>query len=138
MKPLTKQGPEHANEDRNSLFRPLPDTLHSPQAYGVVVLGVMYPSAVPRLWKDTSDGLPHLLKDLAGQQSINVIFYDPLSSLGRGIPHQGGRTRAIEGVLPSPKVRGNRQASRKKELEAVARELALLSWVNERNGLFPS
>lgn len=88
----------------------------------MVVLGVMYPSVLPQLVEDGTH------RDLAlsrpgvgtGRQSVDVLFYDPLTSMGNG-----------DEVPLAPKYRkkhkGAGYVDRTDAQKAVARDLALLS-----------
>ena len=88
----------------------------------VVVLGVMYPSILPQLVEaDTLlDLIPIPPRLRGGRQREDVVFYDPLSSVGDGedVPQAAkyGRNSKGEG-----------QVNRMEAQKAVARDLALLS-----------
>lgn len=97
----------------------------------VVVLAVMYPNLPTS--RGTKDGVPSLPSGVAGgQKTTNVIFYDPFSSIRNGgDPTQRGSFRAISRAPTQPTRRKKKQcsehASRANALEAVARDLAVLS-----------
>lgn len=72
---------------------------------------------------------PRLTTD---RQSMDVIFYDPFSSVvsGGNSARQGDLRVISEGsrsLNPEKKCKGGRDASRTNALEAVARDLAMLS-----------
>lgn len=121
MKPLTK-GRQCADEDKRS---PLP-SIGSPQHFQpesvVVVLGVMYPSVFPQLVESNThpDLVPLPPGLIAGRQSMDVVFYDPLSSSRNGdeVPRAARYRRNFK---------GDGHVNRTEAQKAVARDLALLS-----------
>lgn len=103
-----------------------------PQERSVIVLGVMLPSATLQVGEDTPDNWLCLPRDVTtGHRSTDVIFYDPISAVGSDDPTRQRDWRAIgESSRPSmtrKKSNDGRDVSRMKALEAVARDLAMLS-----------
>lgn len=135
--PLDIQRRQKTGGDHSSPIPTHGPAQQCPQEYGLVVLGVMYPSVVPQPSQGIPGDLPHLLPDVAtGWQCTDVIFYDPISSVGSGDPIRTGSLGAISEVPLSPKHekkgKGSRHESRMNAMEAVARELAMLSLRNRR------
>lgn len=120
MKPLP-QMPKSADEDKRSSFHSsrLPQHIQSKSV--VVVLGVLYPSALPQRGQaDTRLTLVPPPLGVAGTQSAGVVFYDPLSPSrnGDGLPRIAKYWRN-----PGRHVHRDRAEARR----AVARDLTLLS-----------
>lgn len=99
----------------------------------VVVLGVMYPSVLPKLvaastHRDLVLLPPGLTTD---RQSMDVVFYDPLATSWNGdeVP-----------VVPNfrRKSKGDGYVNRREAQEAVAHDLALLSPKNASSHRKPS
>jgi hypothetical protein len=96
----------------------------------LVVLGVLYPGS--DTGKDVPEASPLRPRKVPnGQHSMSVIFYDPFSSDGIDDWSPRGSIRQMAAV-PLPSIhqsypKHSTPAGRGKELEAVARELALLS-----------
>lgn len=130
MKTLTKKAPQSGN--RGALNSTHALTQHGQPEHRVVVLGVMYPSGADQQphkgGRHSSPLLPS--EALGNREGMRVIFYDPLSPSEA----EGSRSRAsipsMAGI-PKPPMRrppsDSRPADRVKELEAVVRDLALLS-----------
>lgn len=133
MRPLTKQGRQHAGEDGGSSMPTRGPAQRCPQESSVVVLGVMYPSTVPQHCKGVPDDLPHLPPDVAtGWQSTDVTFYDPISSIGSDELTRERLPRATR-TVQEPKHRKapkGRQVARTEAIDAIVRELARLSLKN--------
>lgn len=121
MKPLTEKR-RCADEDKRS---PLPSPESQPHFQSesvVVVLGVIYPSVVPQLVKTNAhlDLVPVPPGSVTGRKSVDVVFYDPLSSSRNGdeVPQPANYRR---------KSKGDGRVNRREAQKAVARDLALLS-----------
>lgn len=118
MKSLTERR-QCADEDKRS---PLPNP-GSPQHFQsesvVVVLGVMYPSALPQLVKANThlDLIPLPPDSVTGRQSVDVVFYDPLSSSKNGeeVPQTAKYERSSK---------GDGHVHRTEAQKTVARDLA--------------
>ena len=120
MKPITER--RQCADRHNTLPLPTPGSpRHFQSESALVVLGVMYPSALPQLVEADAHldriGRP---PGLVGRQSVDVVFYDPLSSKRKGeeVPQAAkyGRNTKCDGNV-------NRTEAQK----AVARDLASLS-----------
>ncbi len=132
MSPLARrQVRQHSGANGSSPNASPEPAPHRPQELSVVVLGVMYPSAVPQPCKVTPDDLQHLPLDLAtGRRSTDIIFYDPISSKGCGEmarerPPISPRTVGREAKRRKTPKGG--QVNRTEAIEAVVLELAQLS-----------
>jgi hypothetical protein len=129
MKPLTQRR-KSADKDKRSSFPGSRSPQHV-ESKSIVVLGVLYPSALPQPGEtDTRLALvPPPLGVIEGRQSAGVVFYDPLSTLRNGDedPH-------IAKYWRNP--RGNAHTDRAAARKAVARDLTLL--LEERRQSQPS
>ncbi|TLM80770.1 hypothetical protein [Pseudarthrobacter sp. NamE5] len=121
VEPLTEIR-QSADENRRS---PFPSS-RSPQDFQsesvVVVLGVMYPSVLPQLIEANTrlDLIPLPPGLVTGQQSVGVVFYDPLSPSRNG--YELSQTAKYQ---KNPE--GHGHVNRAEARKAVARDLALLS-----------
>lgn len=97
----------------------------------VVVLGVMYPSVDQNPLLGPTKEFAASSSELASdQQNMDVLFYDPLSCNGIDDPIPLGSLPPAGGPKPCRQrmeLQNRGTANRVIELEAVARELALLS-----------
>ncbi len=120
VKPPIK-GRQCADEDKRSPLPSIGSTQHFQSESVVVVLGVMYPSVFPHLVESNThpDRVPLPPGLTVGRQSVDVVFYDPLSSIRNGeeVP------RAARYGWNS---KGDGHVSRTEAQKAVARDLALL------------
>lgn len=129
MKPLTRQRGQHANKDSGSPLPTPESTQHFRQEKCVVVLGVMYPSAVPPPPKVAPNDSPRLSPLVATDwQSTNVLFYDPISSVGSDRLTRARLPEAANAAEDRERRRilKRRQGARAEAIEAVVRELARL------------
>jgi hypothetical protein len=120
VKPLTKRR-ESADEDKRSPFPSPRSPQHFQPQSVVVVLGVMYPSLLPQPREASAERDPVSLLPgvVAGRQSVDVVFYDPLSSGGCEELPQGAECRRNSTV--------DGHVDREEARKALARDLALLS-----------
>lgn len=121
MKLLTQRRQYAGGDKRSPLPGPEPAQHCQPESV-VVVLGVMYPSVLPKP-VEASTHLDLVLPPpglTTGRQSVDVVFYDPLSSSWNG-----------DEVPLVPKYRRNSRGdgylNRNQAQKAVAHDLALLS-----------
>ncbi len=100
--------------------------------YSVVLLGVMYPIAVPKRNQRPQQNRPPVPQDsLINWRSTDLVFYDPILAGDIPKPDQSGtsqpdaeRTRTSK---RQKKLFGNGHLSRTASIEAVARDLVFLS-----------
>lgn len=112
MRPLTKQQRQPASEVNGSSISTPGMARRCPHESSVVVLGVMYPTAIPQRRKGTAADLPGLPPSAAaGRRNTDIVFFDPVSS-------SGSKELARECTL---------RADRREATKAVARDLAMLS-----------
>lgn len=121
MKPPTESRQYAGGDKRSPLPRPGPAQHFQPESV-VVVLGVMYPSVLPPLVAaSTHLDLVLLPPGLTtGRQSMDVVFYDPLSP-----SRNGDEVPLVPKYRRKPK--GDGYVNRTEAQKAVARDLALLS-----------
>jgi hypothetical protein len=134
MDPLTKQRRQLAGQDRNHIST-LEPAQHRRQESRVVVLGVMYPSAIPHPSTVTRGKLPPLPTDVGAGRSSDVIFYDPISSRERDErPREPmpGVTRTATAKPQHGYAAKGRDVTRSESIAAVACELERLLARNHR------
>lgn len=108
---------------------PWPAPHHSPHEYSVVLLGVMYPSAVPQRHQNLQHKRPPLPPEiLINRRGTDLIFYDPILTRDTRNPGQSPfpqpntERHLTSETQQKPAGTGSRRAS----IEAVARDLVLL------------
>lgn len=121
VKPLTES--RHGDDEYERSPFPSSGSLQDFRSESIVVfVGVMYPSVLPQLGEaNTRPDLVPLPPALAtGQQSLTVVFYDPLSPSKNGyeLSKAGKYQRNFESLD---------HVYRAEARKAIARELALLS-----------
>jgi hypothetical protein len=130
LEPLTKRR-QRADEYKHSARTNPGSPQHFQPGSVVVVLGVMYPSVLPQLVEANTclDLVPLAHGLVTGRQSVDVVFYDPLSSCcnGKEVPRAPEHGRNIK---------SDGHVKRTEAQKAVARDLALL-WAGKRKYLPP-
>lgn len=136
MDPLGRKGWQNNGRDGSPVSTPGRGQSF-PQETSLVVLGVMFPSAVPQPFGLTAEESPHFRSDVAsGGKNTNVIFYDPISSIENTAP-VGTPCTGISGAFLTlahdNRNQGSRSGRRADAMKAVARDLADLA-LRKRRG----
>jgi hypothetical protein len=124
VKPFTERR-QCADEDERSPLPSPESQAHFQSESVVVVVGVMYPSVLPQLVEANHLDLVPLPPGLVtGRKSVDVVFFDPLSSSRNGdeVPQPANDRRNSK---------GGGHVNRREAQKAVARDLALL-WLGKR------